>query len=101
MKNEVNGKRTKLISIFEYHRNEKEIFAFIPVSQIKQSANGKTEYFDTYVEAKNQNRLVRRNISKRAIAYHLIKSISMAGFPYKIYFFPEIWNMYCITFHRI
>lgn len=26
MKNEVDGKRTKLIPIFEYHRNEKEIF---------------------------------------------------------------------------
>lgn len=63
--------------------------AFIPVSQIKQSTNGKTEYFDTYIEAKDKNRLIRRNISKRTIVYHLIKSVSVAGFPYEIYFFSR------------
>ena len=63
--------------------------AFIPSSQIKQSKKGKTEYFETHIEAKNQNRLIRRNISKRAIVYHLAKSEYVAGFPYEIYFFSR------------
>ena len=48
--------------------------AFIPTSQICQSDTGKTEYFDTYIAAKNKDRLIRRNISKRRIVYHLMKS---------------------------
>ena len=44
--------------------------AFIPTSQIRQSDTGKTEYFDTYIAAKNKDRLIRRNISKRRIVYH-------------------------------
>lgn len=63
--------------------------AFIPVSQVKPSSSGKTEYFETYIEAKNQNRLIRRNISKRAIVYHLMKSENVAGIPYEIYYFSR------------
>ena len=63
--------------------------AFIPTSQIRQSDTGKTEYFDTYIAAKNKDRLIRRNISKRRIVYHLMKSEEVAGFPYEIYYFSR------------
>lgn len=63
--------------------------AFIPSSQVKASATGITQYFDTHIEAKNQQRLIRRNISKRAIVYHLINSAEIAGFPYEIYYFSR------------
>ena len=63
--------------------------AFIPTSQIRQSDTGKTEYFDTYIAAKNKDRLIRRNISKRRIVYHLMKSEGVAGFPYEIYYFSR------------
>ncbi len=67
--------------------------AFIPTSQICQSDTGKTEYFDTYIAAKNKDRLIRRNISKRRIVYHLMKSEEVAGFSYEIYYFisQKIW----------
>lgn len=45
--------------------------AFIPSESVKQSETGKTEYHETYIEAKNKDRLVRRNISKRNIVYRL------------------------------
>ncbi len=38
--------------------------AFVPPSLVRQSTSGKTEYFETYISAKNMNRLIRRNISK-------------------------------------
>ncbi len=38
--------------------------AFVPTSLVRQSTSGKTEYFETYISAKNMNRLIRRNISK-------------------------------------
>ena len=63
--------------------------AFIPTSQIRQSDTGKTEYFDTYIAAKNKDRLIRRNISKRRIVYHLMKSEEVADFPYEIYYFSR------------
>lgn len=63
--------------------------AFVPPSQVRQSFSGRTEYFETHIEAKNQNRLIRRNISKRAIVYHLVKSENVAGFPYEIYYFSR------------
>lgn len=63
--------------------------AFIPRSQVRQSSVGRTEYFETHIEAKNQNRLIRRNISKRAIVHHLMQSENVAGFPYEIYYFSR------------
>ena len=63
--------------------------AFIPASLVKQSKNRKTEYFDTHIEAKNKNRLIRRNISKRNIVYSLYNRETVAGFPYEIYYFSR------------
>lgn len=63
--------------------------AFIPSSQVKQSDTGKTEYFETYIAAKNRDRLIRRNISKRKIVYKLVHSEEVAGFPYEIYYFSR------------
>lgn len=63
--------------------------AFIPSESVKQSETGKTEYHETYIEAKNKDRLVRRNISKRNIVYRLVRSDEVAGFPYEIYYFSR------------
>ncbi len=63
--------------------------AFVPHSQVRQSEDGKTLYFDTHIEAKDKDRLIRRNISKRNIVHHLFKSKEMAGFPYEIYYFSR------------
>lgn len=63
--------------------------AFIPSTLVKQSDNGKTEYFETHIMAKNKDRLIRRNISKRKIVHKLACSENMAGFPYEIYFFSR------------
>lgn len=73
----------KVIQIIDTDR------AFIPSSLVKQSENGTTEYFDTHIEAKNKDRLVRRNISKRKIVYSLYNRKSVAGFPYEIYYFSR------------
>lgn len=63
--------------------------AFIPSTQIKQSDTGKTEYFEGYIAAKNKDRLVRRNMSKRNIVYRLANSEHVSGFPYEIYYFSR------------
>ena len=63
--------------------------AFIPTSLVKQSRNRKTEYFDTHIEAKDKDRLIRRNISKRNIVYSLYNRETVAGFPYEIYYFSR------------
>ncbi len=63
--------------------------AFVPPSLVRQSTSGKTEYFETYISAKNMSRLIRRNISKRAIAHLLAESEQMAGLPYEIYYFSR------------
>lgn len=63
--------------------------AFIPSAMIQQSETGKTEYFEMYIAAKNKDRLIRRNISKRKIVYYLAKAECIAGFPYEIYFFSR------------
>lgn len=63
--------------------------AFVPSSFVRQSDAGKTEYFETYISAKNLNRLVRRNISKRSIVHLLVQSEEVAGFPYEIYYFSR------------
>lgn len=63
--------------------------AFVPSTFVKQSDTGKTEYFDTYISAKNKDRLIRRNISKRNIVYKLVHSEDIAGFPYEIYYFSR------------
>ncbi len=63
--------------------------AFIPSTQIKQSDTGKTEYFEGYIAAKNKDRLVRRNMSKRNIVYRLANSENVSGFPYEIYYFSR------------
>lgn len=63
--------------------------AFIPPSLVRQSENGKTEYFDTHIEAKNKDRLIRRNLSKRKIVYSLYNQETVAGFSYEIYYFSR------------
>lgn len=63
--------------------------AFIPSAMIQQSETGKTEYFETYIAAKNKDRLIRRTISKRKIVYYLTKVECIARFPYEIYFFSR------------
>lgn len=63
--------------------------AFIAPPLVKQSENGKTKYFDTYISAKNKDRLVRRNISKRGIVYSLYNCNIVAGYPYEIYYFSR------------
>ncbi len=63
--------------------------AFVPSALVKQSDTGKTEYFETYIAAKNRNRLIRRNISKRSIVHRLVYSEYVAGFPYEIYYFSR------------
>lgn len=63
--------------------------AFVPSTFVKQSDTGSTEYFDTYISAKNKDRLIRRNISKRSIVYNLAHSDDIAGFPYEIYYFSR------------
>lgn len=63
--------------------------AFISSAQVRQSKTGKTEYFDTHIEAKDKNRLLRRNISKRAIVHHLAKAGTVADLPYEIYYFSR------------
>lgn len=63
--------------------------AFISVSHVHQSETGKTEYFETHIAARNKDRMIRRNISKRRIVYHLMKSEEVADFPYEIYYFSR------------
>ncbi len=63
--------------------------AFIPASQVLQSETGKTEYFETHIAARNKDRLIRRNISKRQIVYHLMRSGAVSEFPYEIYYFSR------------
>lgn len=63
--------------------------AFVPSTQVKPSKTGKTQYFDTHIEARDSNRLIRRNISKRAIVYYLTQSEKIAGYPYEIYYFSR------------
>lgn len=63
--------------------------AFVPASLVKQSKTGKTEYYETHIDAKNKDRLIRRNISKRNIVYHLVKTTSVAKLPYEIYYFSR------------
>lgn len=63
--------------------------AFVPCEQIKQSKMGKTEYFETHIEAKNQNRLIRRNLSKRNIVFQLSRMEVVGGFSYEIYYFSR------------
>ena len=64
--------------------------AFIPSTQIEQSKAGKTVYYETHIEAKDRNRLIRRNISKRNIIYHLMQTEQLPnGIPYEIYYFSR------------
>lgn len=64
--------------------------AFVASNQVRQSDNGKTEYFETYISAKNKDRLIRRNISKRTIVYYLsgLKNLP-DNYPYEIYYFSR------------
>lgn len=63
--------------------------AFIPASLVKQSESGKTEYFESYIAAKNKDRLIRRNLSKRRIVHQLAHAERIAGLPYEIYYFSR------------
>lgn len=63
--------------------------AFISASHVHQSETGKTEYFETHIAARNKDRMIRRNISKRRIVYHLMKSEEVADFSYEIYYFSR------------
>ncbi len=64
--------------------------AFVASSQIFQSENGKTEYSETCIWAKNRDRLIRRNISKRQIVYQLSHMGRLPdSYPYEIYYFSR------------
>lgn len=64
--------------------------AFVDSSQILQSKNGKTEYSDSCIRAKNRDRLIRRNISKRQIVYQLMHMEQLPGsYLYEIYYFSR------------
>ena len=64
--------------------------AFIPSKQVFQSESGVTEYSETGIWAKNRDRLIRRNISKRGIIYYLFHTNQLPmGFPYEIYYFSR------------
>lgn len=64
--------------------------SFIPSEQVFQSESGKTEYSETCIWAKNRDRLIRRNISKRGIVYYLSHMSQLPmGFPYEIYYFSR------------
>lgn len=64
--------------------------AFISNTQVRQSESGQTVYYETHIEAKDKNRLIRRNISKRNIVYHLAKMEYLpSGIPYEIYYFSR------------
>lgn len=41
------------------------------------------------IEAKNKDRLIRRNLSKRKTVYSLYNRETVAGFPYEIYYIEE------------
>ncbi len=64
--------------------------AFVPSSQIVQSKCGKTEYSDTCIWAKDRDRLIRRNISKRQIVHQLALMERLPeSYPYEIYYFSR------------
>lgn len=63
--------------------------AFVPVAYVKQSKTGRTQYYETHIDAKDKNRLVRRNISKRSVVFHLARAQCVAGLPYEIYYFSR------------
>lgn len=64
--------------------------AFVASNRILQSQNGKTEYSDTCIWAKNRDRLIRRNISKRQIVYQLAHLEQIPGsYSYEIYYFSR------------
>lgn len=64
--------------------------AFVASNQVRQSDNGKTEYFETHISAKNKDRLIRRNISKRTIVHHLAGLKNLPdSYPYEIYYFSR------------
>ena len=71
------------------NRTRKIILPLIPSSCVKQSYSGKTEYFETYIAAKNKDRLIRRNISKRGIVFKLSKISKVFDVPYEIYYFSR------------
>ena len=64
--------------------------AFVPNTLVKPSKTGKTEYFETHIEAKNKDRLIRRNISKRSIVHHLSKINTLSNsISFEIYYFSR------------
>lgn len=63
--------------------------AFVPASMVRQSKNRLTEYHEDFIEAKDKDRLIRRNISKRRIVYQLYHQDEIAGFPYEVYYFSR------------
>ena len=64
--------------------------AFVDSSYILQSEHGKTEYSDTCIWAKNRDRLIRRNISKRQIVYQLSHMERLPeSYLYEIYYFSR------------
>ena len=70
--------------------------AFVSGAQIVQSSSDQTKYCETHIEARDKNRLMRRNISKRSIVHHLMKlkklkktDILQQSIPYEIYYFSR------------
>lgn len=64
--------------------------AFVDSRYVFPSDNGETSYSDNKIMAKDRNRLIRRNISKRNIVYQLSRMECLADkYPYEIYYFSR------------
>ncbi len=63
--------------------------AFVPADRIVRG-EGATSYTDTCIFAKDRDRMIRRNISKRAIVYRLCRRRRLAGgYAYEMYYFSR------------
>ena len=64
--------------------------AFVDTRYVVASDNGETSYSDSEIMAKDRDRLIRRNISKRQIVYQLFRMDHLADkYLYEIYYFSR------------
>ena len=63
--------------------------AFVPADRVVQG-QGETEYTEGCIFAKDRDRMIRRNISKRGIVYRLCRRQKTAGgYPFEMYYFSR------------
>ena len=63
--------------------------AFVPADRVVQG-QGETEYTEASIFAKDRDRMIRRNISKRGIVYRLCRRQKTAGgYPFEMYYFSR------------